>query len=252
MKNYDLSDKTVMITGASRGIGESAARAFAQAGAKVALLARSGDSIARIASEIGDAAIAIPCDVSRFKDVQSAFDKTAKIFGEVNVLINNAGVIDPIGPLSLIDPKDFTRAIDINLMGVMHGMRIALPAMAGTGGGTIINISSGAATNAVEGWSAYCASKAAVLMLTRMGDTENRDAGLRVMGLSPGTVATDMQREIKKSGVGPVAKLDWEDHVPPEWPARALMWMCTPEADGFRGMDVSLREENVRKAVGLV
>ncbi len=252
MKTFDMSGKTVMVTGASRGIGEAAARAFAQAGANVALLARSRDSIARIAGEIGDKAIAIPCDVSRFWEVQSAFDKAAETFGDVNILINNAGVIDPIGPLSQIDPENFARAIDINLMGVMHGMRVALPAMAAVGGGTIINISSGAATNAVEGWSAYCASKAAVLMLTRMGDTENRDAGLRVMGLSPGTVATDMQREIKDSGVGPVAKLDWEDHVPPEWPARALMWMCTAEADGFRGMDVSLREENVRKAVGLV
>lgn len=71
------------------------------------------------------------------------------------------------------------------------------------------------------------------------------------MGLSPGTVATDMQREIKASGINPVSQLDWSAHIPPEWPAKTLLWMCTAEADDYLGTDVSLREDHIRKAVGL-
>ncbi len=72
------------------------------------------------------------------------------------------------------------------------------------------------------------------------------------MGLSPGTVATDMQRDIKASGINPVSQLEWSDHIPPEWPAQTLVWMCTPEADDFRGTDVSLRDESIRQKVGLI
>lgn len=89
-------------------------------------------------------------------------------------------------------------------------------------------------------------------MLTRVADKENRGKGVRVLGLSPGTVATQMQREIKSSGINPVSQLDWSDHIPPEWPAQALIWMCTPAADDYLGDDVSLRDEGVRKAVGLI
>ena len=88
-------------------------------------------------------------------------------------------------------------------------------------------------------------------MLTRMADLEARDKGLRVMGLSPGTVATQMQRDIKASGMNAVSKLAWTDHIPPEWPAQTLVWMCSPDADPYLGMDVSLREQTIRDAVGL-
>ena len=89
-------------------------------------------------------------------------------------------------------------------------------------------------------------------MLTRCADKEAGEAGLRVMGLSPGTVATQMQREIKASGINPVSKLDWSDHIPPDWPARTLLWMCGPEADAHVGQEISLRDEGIRRAVGLI
>lgn len=251
MKNIDLSGQTALITGASRGIGAAAARAFADAGANVALLARSTSEIAELAGEIGDAAIAIPCDVSRYAEMHAAVGKTFETFGAVDILVNNAGVISPIGPLHETDPDAWGKAIDINLKGVMHGIHAVMPAMVAKGGGTIINISSGAAHNPVEGWTAYCSSKAGVYMLTRAVDNEMRDKGVRVLGLSPGTVATQMQREIKSSGVGPVAKLDWDAHIPPEWPAQAILWMCTSEADDYLGRDVSLREEDIRRRAGL-
>mgnify|MGYP001547715686 FL=1 len=247
-----VDGKTVMITGASRGIGEAAARAFAQAGANVVLVARGQDAIAEIAGSIGEKALAIPCDVSKYWEVERAVQAAEDTFGSVDVLVNNAGMIEPVAHLAAIDPADWDRVIDVNLKGVFYGMRAVLPGMIARGGGSILNISSGAATSAIEGWSHYCTSKAGVLMLTRMGDKENRDAGVRVIGLSPGTVATDMQREIKASGVNPVSQLDWSAHIPPEWPARTLLWMCGSEADAYLGQDISLRDEGVRRAVGLI
>ena len=252
VKNINLVGKTVLITGASRGIGAAAAYAFANAGANVALVARSTDGIAEIAGKIGEKALAIPCDVSRYSEMASAVAATAQTFGGLDILINNAGVVDPIGHLQDTDPEAWSRTIDINVKGVMHGLHTVMPGMIAQGHGTIINISSGAAHGPVEGWTAYCSSKAAVYMLTRAADKESRDKGLRIMGLSPGTVATQMQREIKASGINPVSQLDWSVHIPPEWPAQALVWMCTAEADDHLGADVMLRDDEIRKKVGLI
>ena len=251
MKNINMVGKTVLITGASRGIGAAAARAFAAAGANVALVARSTDDIAAIAGDIGEKALAIPCDVARYTEVETAIGATAQAFGGLDILINNAGAIDPIGHLPETDPEIWGRTIDINLKGVMYGMRAAMPGMIAQGHGTIINISSGAAHGPVEGWTAYCSSKAGAFMLTRAADLEAREKGLRILGLSPGTVATQMQRDIKASGINPVSQLDWSVHIPPEWPAQALLWMCTSVADDYLGQDVSLRDEGVRAKVGL-
>ena len=247
-----VSGKTVMITGASRGIGEAAARIFAEAGANVVLAARGLDRIAAIAGEIGDRALAVPCDVSDFAAVEAAVAKAAEAFGPIDILINNAGALDPIAHLSVSDPKAWGHVIDINLKGVYYGMRAVLPGMIERGSGTILTVSSGAAHGPVEAWSHYCASKAGAAMLTRMVDKENRQDGIRAMGLSPGTVATEMQREIKASGVNPVSKLDWSDHIPPEWPARTLLWMCGGDSDDFVGEEISLRDEGIRRRVGLI
>lgn len=248
---HDMTGRTVLITGASRGIGASAARAFADAGANVALLARSTDAIADLAGGIGEKALAIPCDVARWSEVARAVDATVAAFGSLDVIVNNAGVIEPIADLAESDPDAWGAAIDVNLKGVYHGIRAALPVMLAQGNGTILTISSGAAHRALAGWSAYCASKAGAKMLMDAVQAEHGDR-LRVMGLSPGTVATRMQKDIKASGVGPVAALDWSDHIPPEWVARALVWMCGAEADDLRGTELSLRDDALRARIGLV
>lgn len=248
----DMQGKCVLITGASKGIGAAAARVFAAAGANVALAARNGDAIAELAGEIGPSAIAIPCDVSRYWEMDAAVAACHTAFGRLDVLINNAGVIEPIANLSEADPDNWGRAVDINLKGVFNGMRAALPGMIARGAGTILTVSSGAAHNPLEGWSAYCSSKAGAAMLTRCAALEASDAGVRVMGLSPGTVATDMQREIKASGVNPVSQLDWSTHIPADWPARTLLWMCGPDAADFAGQEISLRDETIRRRVGLL
>lgn len=248
----DMTGKTVMITGASRGIGAAAARVFASSGANVALLARSKGDIGDIAREIGAKAIAIACDVSQYREVEAAVAACVDGFGGLDVLINNAGVIEPISHLASADPEEWGNVIDINLKGVFHGMRAAMPVMQAAGGGSILTISSGAAHGPVEAWSHYCASKAAVAMLTRCVDKEAADKGIRAIGLSPGTVATEMQREIKASGINPISQLDWDDHIPADWPAKALLWMCSGDADDWLGQEISLRDDDIRRRIGLI
>lgn len=251
MTQQTLTGKTALITGASRGIGEATAHAFAAAGANVVLCARSTNAITDIASTIGDKALALPCDVSDAAAVSDVVAATIEHFGDLDILIGNAGMIEPISMMTDTDPDAFSKAIDVNLKGVFYGMRAVLPHMIEKGQGTIITVSSGAAHGPMQGWPTYCASKAGAYMLTRAADLENRDKGVRILGLSPGTVATQMQRDIKASGINRVADLDWSDHIPPEWPAQALVWMCSPDADPYLGTDVSLREEDIRQKVGL-
>lgn len=245
-----FSGQTVLITGASRGIGEAAAHEFARLGANVVLAARSANDINRIAAEIGENAVAVTCDVANRSSVEATISKAVETFGGLDILINNAGVLEPIGHLGDTDADAWDSVIDVNVKGVHYGMRAAVPHM--SDGGTIITIGSGAATLALEGWSAYCTSKAAVHHLTACLDLEYRNQGIRALALSPGTVATQMQRDIKTSGMNPVAQIEWEDHIPPEWPAKTLVWMCTADADEYLGGVVSLREESIRRSVGLI
>lgn len=247
-----MSGKSVLITGASRGIGAAAAREFAGAGANVVLVARRQESLADLAGEIGPRALAVPCDVSRFWEVEAAVRATVEAFGRLDVVINNAGAVEPISLLADSDPEAWGHVIDVNLKGVYHGMRAAMPVMIAQGGGTLLTISSGAAHGPVEAWSHYCASKAGAAMLTRSADMEGRALGIRALGLSPGTVATEMQREIKASGINPVSQLDWSAHIPPEWVARALLWMAGPAGDAHLGEELSLRDEAWRRQLGLV
>lgn len=248
----EISGKIAVITGTSRGIGEATSRLFSARGARVALLARSGAAIRQIADDIGADALAIPCDVSAWNDVAGAIDAVLARWGRIDILVNNAGVIEPVSPLDRSDPQGWSKAIDINLKGVYYGIRAALPHMESAGSGTVLTVSSGAAHNALEGWSHYCTSKAGAHMLTQCLHKEAAGKGIRAIGLSPGTVATKMQREIKASGIGPVAALDWDAHIPPEWPARALAWLSGPGGDAFLGQEVRLGDEDIRRRIGLI
>jgi NAD(P)-dependent dehydrogenase (short-subunit alcohol dehydrogenase family) len=251
----ELEGKVAIVTGASRGIGAATAREFARQGAKVVLAARTSDAIAAIADEIrsgGGDAIACTTDVTDYREVESVVAACRGQFDRLDILVNNAGVIEPIARLAESDPAGWVHATDINLKGVYFGLRAAIPVMQRQGGGTIVNVSSGAAVNPLEGWSHYCAGKAAALMLTRCADLEYRDQGIRVVGISPGTVATEMQVKIKASGINPVSRLDPAVHIPPEWPARAIAWLCTSAAADFAGTDFQLRDEVNRRRVGLI
>lgn len=250
-EHIDLTGQTALVTGASRGIGEATARRLARAGAHVVLLARSRDRIESIAEEIGGRSLAIACDVADWSSVSNAMDEAIARFDRIHVLVNNAGVIDPITRIEDATAEGWGLAVDVNLKGVFHCTRAVLPKMKSAGGGTIINISSGAATSALEGWSHYSSTKAAALMFTRCVHKEEGENGIRCVGLSPGTVATEFQRQIKAAGINPVSKLDWSAHIPPEWAAEAVAWLTTDEARVHDGGDFSIKTDEGRAAVGL-
>lgn len=249
---FDLSGKTAIITGASRGIGAETARKFAQYGANVVLLARSETAVAELAGELGAVALGVPCDISRYWEVAKAVEAAIDTFGRVDILVNNAGALEPISHLTTSDPDAWGHTVDINLKGVYNGIRAVVPHMESNGGGTVITVTSGAATTPYEGWSHYCSAKAGVDMLMSCLHAENGRNGIRALSLSPGTVATQMQREIKASGVNPVSALEVSDHFPPEWPAMAMAWMCTDEADPECGGILKMRDPALQKRLGLI
>ncbi len=251
----DLSGQTAIVTGASRGIGEATARHLAALGAHVVLAARSAKAIEDIARDItdaGGAAQAVPTDVAHNSAVAALVATAVQTTGRLDLLVNNAGLIDPIARIVDSDPDDWSRMIDVNVKGVYFGLRHALPVMvAQEWGGTVINLSSGAANSFLEGWSHYCASKAAVQRLTGVAHKEAHSFGVRVFGLSPGTVATEMQEQIRASGINPVSQLAWEAHITPDWVAKAIAYMTTPAADSWLGTDFSLKTPEGRKEVGM-
>jgi NAD(P)-dependent dehydrogenase (short-subunit alcohol dehydrogenase family) len=249
-----LHGQVVLVTGASRGIGAAASIALAKAGAAVMLAARDGALAETVAAGItasGGTAAAAVCDVSDYAAVTSLVADTVARFGKLDVLINNAGVIDPIGPVATADPAAWARNIEINLIGAFHCIRACLEPMRAAGSGTIVNVSSGAAHRPLEGWSAYCTGKAGLAMLTRAVALENGEAGIRVFGFAPGTIDTDMQVTIRASGINQISKIPRAELAPVAHPARAIVYLCGADADDLAGQELSLRDADLRRRVGL-
>jgi NAD(P)-dependent dehydrogenase (short-subunit alcohol dehydrogenase family) len=249
-----LAGKVAIVTGASRGIGAATAVALGEAGASVMLAARNTvqtDVNAQRINAAGGKAAAIACDVSDYAACRRLVRETTQRFGLPDVLINNAGVIEPIGVVGDTDPAQWARSIEVNLIGAYYAIRAVLPGMIERGRGTIVNISSGAALRPQEGWSSYCAGKAGLAMLTRSIDLEHRAAGIRVFGFQPGITDTEMQVIIRASGINPISKIPREQLTPVAHPARAVVYLCTAEADDLAGKEFSLRDEDFRRRIGL-
>jgi NAD(P)-dependent dehydrogenase (short-subunit alcohol dehydrogenase family) len=250
-----LEGKVAIVTGASRGIGAGAAFVLAKAGAAVMLVARDGKRASQLADEIvanGGQAMASPCDIADYGSVRRMVDQTAHRLGRIDILVNNAGIIEPIGPLVHSDPTAWRRSIEVNLIGAYHTARATLPRMLETGNGTVINVSSGAAHRPLEGWGAYCAAKAGLAMLTEAIALECADAGVRVFGLAPGVVDTDMQAAIRASGINRISQIRQIDLAPVGHPAAAIHYLCTAAADDLVGRELALNDPNFRRRVGLV
>lgn len=249
-----LSGKVIIVTGASRGIGEAASLALAKEGATIMCAARDGKRAGEVAQAIvaaGGVASARACDVSEYAACEALVAETVGRFGRLDVLVNNAGVIEPIASVAESDPAQWARNIEINLIGAYYGIRAVLPHMLANGGGTIVNLSSGAAIRPLEGWSAYCTGKAGVHMLTRAVALENADKGIRIFGFQPGTTDTDMQVTIRASGVNQISQIPRENLYPVAQPATAIVYLCTPAADDLAGGEVNLRDDAFRARIGL-
>jgi 3-oxoacyl-[acyl-carrier protein] reductase len=249
-----LQGKIALVTGASRGIGEGVARELARQGAKVMLLARNGDLAQKVAGEIaaaGGKAEALACDVSDYAAVERAVADTRQRLGGLDMVVNNAGVIDPIADFASSDPAAWARSIQINLIGGYNVVRTVIDGMMREGGGTIVNVSSGAAHRPLEGWSAYCAGKAGFAMVTRSIALETAGRGIRIFGFSPGTIDTDMQVQIRASGINAVSQIPRENLTPVAHAVRGLVYLCDDAAADLSGQEVSLRDEAFRRRVGL-
>ena len=251
----DLDGRVALVTGASRGLGEGVARALAARGAAVMLVARDGAAVEAAARDIaasGGRAEAMACDVADYAAVERAVARTRSALGGLDILVNNAGVIEPIVEIATSDPAEWARSIAINLVGAYNAVRAALPGMlAGGGGGTIVNVSSGAAFRPLEGWSAYCSGKAGLAMFTRAIALETSGKGIRVFGFAPGTIDTDMQAKIRASGMNVISRIPRAELSPVEHAVRGLLYLCTPAADDLVGQDVSMRDEAFRQRIGL-
>ncbi len=227
---------------------------MAKAGASLVLTARDAAQIETVAQAVtrdGGTAIGIGCDVSDWNAVQHVVAETQRRFGKIDALINNAGVIEPIAVTAESDPAAWAHSIEINLIGAYYVLRAVLPPMLAAGGGTIVNISSGAAFNPQEGWSAYCSAKAGLAMLTRQIVLEHAAQGIRVFGFQPGPTDTDMHVVNRAFGINPISKIPRENLTPVAHPAAAIVYLCTSAADDLAGKEFSLRDEAFRSRLNL-
>jgi benzil reductase ((S)-benzoin forming) len=190
-----------VVTGASRGLGAGMAARFAEAGLSLGLCARHEPAVPAAAGD-GDPdasrAVTGAVDVTDPAAVDRFGATVADRFGRIDLWVNNAGVLDPVGPLRDLDPDAVAAHVAINVLGVLHGSAtFARHVRSRSGGGVLVNITSGAATNPYEGWTAYSSSKAAVDQATRVIASEESEAGLRAYAVSPGIIDTDMQALIR-------------------------------------------------------
>ncbi len=196
-------ERSVLITGAGRGIGKRLALGFAAAGWRVGLLARSQAELDLAKLEIehsGGAALRLRADVRDFEQMAAAVERMRATFGAVDALAVAAGVQGPIGPLADARPRAWAETIESNLFGVMHACRAVLPAMIERRAGKIIIVAGGGAAYARPNFSAYAASKAAVVRLAETLAEEVRDHNIQVNCMAPGATYTHMTDEIIHAG----------------------------------------------------
>jgi NAD(P)-dependent dehydrogenase (short-subunit alcohol dehydrogenase family) len=201
--------------------------------------------------EAGGRATARSCDDSDYAAAEALVTETVGRYGRVDALVNNAGVIEPIARIEDSDPAAWARNIEINLIGAYNAVRAVLPGMIAQGGGTIVNVSSGAAIRPLEGWSAYCTGKAGMHMMTRAIHLELAEKGIRVFGFQPGTTDTDMQVLIRASGINQISQIPRGNLTPVAHPAAAIVYLCTPAADDLNGQEFSLRDDAFRARLNL-
>jgi NADP-dependent 3-hydroxy acid dehydrogenase YdfG len=200
MKMQDLTGKVAVVTGASSGIGEAAARLLVSEGVNVVLAARRQDRIDALAQELGDKATAIAADVSNVDQVWTLFEEVGRRFGGLDLLLNNAG-LGVFGAFLGSSPKDWRRMIDANLYGVLNCTQAAIPLMKGRPGAMISSVSSTGGRYGVEGWTVYCATKFAVVGFHDALRKELGPDGIRVSVVEPGAVWTEFGDNVPKAAL---------------------------------------------------
>ncbi|MEZ4735502.1 MAG: glucose 1-dehydrogenase [Caldilineaceae bacterium] len=196
---FDLTGKVALITGASRGIGEAIAKAYAAAGAKVVLSSRKQEGLDVVAAEIeaaGGATLAVAAHTGDVTAVQTLVTRTLETFGGIDILVNNAATNPHFGPIMTAEESHWDKILDVNVKGYFRLTQACVPHMRQRGGGKIINMASVAGKTPLPGMGIYCVSKAAVLMLTEALAAELAADNIQVNAIAPGFIKTAFSRAI--------------------------------------------------------
>lgn len=253
-----MAGKTIIVTGASRGLGAATAEILGQSGENVVLNARSKEDLEHVAARVDPTAervLVVPGDASSEADCRRIINRTVEHFGAIDGLVNNAGVLQPIAPIAAADPQAWSANLAVNLLGPFYLAHYALPHLRERKG-RIINVSSGAAVRASRGWSAYCAAKAALNHFTRVLAAEEPD--IVALSFRPGVVDTEMQRTIREEGAQGMPAASHQkfrqyheqgELLPPEVPGRALATLALVAPLEWSGDFVAWDEERVQSLI---
>jgi len=252
MQTASIAGKTVIVTGAGRGLGRAIARACWEAGANIALCARSEAELEETAHSLppglaGQAVLTAAADVSRTADVENVFERVERLMGPVSGVVNNAGISGPKGPLEENDWEAWVKTIRTNLLGAVYICRRAAAGMKAQGSGSIVNISGGGATSPMPNFTAYAVSKAGLVRFTETLAVEMQDTGVRVNAVAPGVLATRLLDEVIAAGRDAVGRKHWEKMVsmrkegsaPPERAAQLCVFLLSDASRGITGRLIS-------------
>ena len=245
-----LKGKSILITGAGRGIGRAIALECASQGGNIILLARTHSELRSTAAEIsrfGGSSLIFVCDISSSSKVNKAVSSANKEFGEIDVLVNNAGIQPPIGPFSEADIREWKGNIEINLFGTANVISAVLPDMIAQKKGKIINLSGGGSTSARPNFSAYAISKTAIVRFTEILAVELLESHIDVNAISPGAVNTNMLEEVLHAGelagkeAGEAKRRKESGGDDPKLAAELVCFLASDESDGITGKLISAR-----------
>lgn len=249
----DLKGRYAIITGANQGLGRAIATAFVSAGASVLLTARNVGLLNEVVEDLyskaapGQQVIGMRGDVSDADSCAEIVARARETFPELTILVNNAGVYGPMGPIETIEWDVWVEAIRINLLGTVLMCRKAIPLMRARGYGKIVNLSGGGATAPLPNISAYAASKAAVVRITETFAEELRDAHVDVNSIAPGALNTRLLDQVLAAGPEKVGENFYNRSLkqrdtggsPPERGAELAVWLASAQSDGITGKLIS-------------
>lgn len=240
MIQIDLSGKVAVVTGASQGLGETTARLFHSAGAKVAVnyvdMGANKANAQRIAAELGERAIAVEADVRSPEQVEAMFEQTVKMFGGVDIVVNNAGIIRD-RTLRKMSSDEWKQVLDTNLTGVFNVCKSAADRL--REGGRIVNLASIAGVVGFFGQSNYAASKAGVIALTKVLSRELARKRITVNAVAPGVVLTEMGKTIPEEvRAAMLANVPLGRFGEPQEISNAILFLCSDMASYITGQTV--------------
>lgn len=243
MSNYQFTDKIVLITGAGSGIGAGTARAFAKAGASLILSdinETNGKAITKELKETGTKAVFRKTDVSNYSEILELFSWIKEQFGQLDIAINNAGIGGPWAKMADLDVNDYHTVIAVNQTSVFYCMQEELKMMLAQGSGSIVNLSSASGLQGFSNASAYCASKHAVIGLTKSAAVEYARKNIRVNAVCPAftksplvdqllSVHEDMEEALRRN-------IPMRRYGEPEDVANSILWLCAEQSSFITGL----------------